>query len=132
MNFTRPHFLSYLFIFAIRDIYKVYYETNIISKEDFTMKKMLVLGMTLVVLLVGIAVVNANSNNNAETTTPDDETLIKFYLEYKYGSDCQATLLDYLSDDEYVGYEYCDPDSGHLWLCSVRRSYAMQIYERNN
>lgn len=96
------------------------------------MKKMLVLGMTLVVLFVGIAVVNANSNINAETTIPDDETLIKCYLEYEYGPDCQAALLDYLSDDEYVGFEYRDPDSGHRWFGSVRRSYAMQFYERNN
>lgn len=91
------------------------------------MKKMLVLGMTLVVLFVGIAVVNANS----KTTIPD-ETLIKCYLEYEYGPDCQATLLDYLSDDEYVGYEFRDPDSGHLLFGNVRRSYAMQFYERNN
>lgn len=91
------------------------------------MKKMLVLGMTLVVLFVGIAVVNANS----KTTIPD-ETLIKRYLEYEYGPDCQATLLDYLSDDEYVGYEFRDPDSGHRWFGNVRRSYAMQFYERNN
>ena len=96
------------------------------------MKKMLVLGMTLVVLLVGIAVVNTNSNINTETTIPDDETLIKCYLEYEYGPDCQATLLDYLSDDEYVGYEFRDPDSGHLWFGSVRRSYVMQFYARNN
>lgn len=95
------------------------------------MKKMLVLGMTLVVLFVGIAVINVNSNINAETTIPD-ETLIKCYLEYEYGPDCQATLLDYLSDDEYVGYEFRDPDSGHLLFGSVRRSYAMQFYERNN
>lgn len=94
------------------------------------MKKMLVLGMTLVVLLVGIAVVNANSN--IKTTIPDDETLIKCYLEYEYGPDCQAALLDYLSDDAYVGFEYRDPDSGHRWFGSVRRSYAMQFYERNN
>lgn len=91
------------------------------------MKKMLVLGMTLVVLFVGIAVVNAN-----ETTIPDDETLIKCYLEYEYGPDYQVALLDYLSDDEYVGFEYHDPDSGHRWFGSVRRSYAMQLYERNN
>ena len=96
------------------------------------MKKMLVLGMTLVVLFAGIAVINANSNINAETTIPDDETLIKCYLEYEYGPDCQATLLDYLSDDEYIGYEFRDPDSGHLLFCSVRRSYAMRFYERNN
>lgn len=94
------------------------------------MKKMLVLGMTLVVLLVGIAVVNANSN--IKTTIPDDETLIKCYLEYEYGPDCQVALLDYLSDDAYVGFEYRDPDSGHRWFGSVRRSYAMQFYERNN
>lgn len=93
------------------------------------MKKMLVLGMTLVVLFVGIAVVNANSNINTEIP---DETLIKCYLEYEYGPDCQAALLDYLSDDEYVGFEYRDPDSGHRWFGSVRRSYAMQFYERNN
>lgn len=93
------------------------------------MKKMLVLGTTLVVLFVGIAVVNANSNINAEIP---DETLIKCYLEYEYGPDCQAALLDYLSDDEYVGFEYRDPDSGHRWFGSVRRSYAMQFYERNN
>lgn len=82
------------------------------------MKKMLVLGMTLVVLFVGIAVVNANSNINAEIP---DETLIKCYLEYEYGPDCQ-----------YVGFEYRDPDSGHRWFGSVRRSCAMQFYERNN
>ena len=96
------------------------------------MKKMLVLGMTLAVLLVGIAVVNAHSNINDENTIPDDETLIKCYLEYEYGPDCQAALLDYLSDDAYVGFEYRDPDSGHRWFGSVRRSYAMQFYERNN
>ena len=122
-----------LFIFAIRENFRHYYETNIISKEDFTMKKMLVLGMTLVVLFVGVVVANVNSNNNQiETTIPDDNTLINWYIKYEKGQDYQATILDEFGDNEYIGYAVYDYEGDRIGSGSVLRSYATQKYIRNN
>ena len=96
------------------------------------MKKMLVLGMTLVVLFVGIMVANVNSNNNQpETTIPDDNALINWYIKYEKGQDYQATILDELGDDEYIGYAVYY-EGNRIGSGSVLRSYATQNYIRNN
>lgn len=103
------------------------------------MKKMLVLGMTLVVLLVGIAI--ANANVKAADTTPDDHALLDWYVKYEYGSEYSAAMLsdcDYAASLEseyggdYVKYIAVDQTGEVRRSGVVRKSYMLSCYKRNN
>lgn len=105
------------------------------------MKKMLVLGMTFVVLLVSVVTVHANLANEITDEIPDDQTLLDWYVKYEYDSGYHAVLHEDTASadslEEQFGCDYIDfyavDDNGDVYrYCTVCRSYVESLYLRNN
>ena len=101
------------------------------------MKKMLVLGMTFVVLLVSVVTVYANLANEI----PDDQTLLDWYVKYEYDSGYHAALQeDTASTDsleaefgcDYIHYYALDDNGNVRKYGTVCKSYVESLYLRNN
>ena len=101
------------------------------------MKKMLVLGMTFVVLLVSAVTVYANLAN----AIPDDQILLDWYVKHEYKSNYTAMLLSDNSNTDkmeseygcdYISYYAVDEYGSVRGYGTVCRSYVESVYLRNN
>ena len=88
---------------------------------------MLVLGITLVVLLVGMVV---NTNMKTADKIPDDQALLDWYVVYSYGPDSKVSTFE--KDGDYIHYDAFDEDGNLTRFGSVLKSYLIDMYERNN
>ena len=101
------------------------------------MKKMLVIGMTFVVLLVSAVTVYANLANDI----PEDQMLLDWYIRFEYDPDYHAVLLEDSSSCDsmeaeygcdYITYYAVDDDENVHGYGTVCKSYVESLYLRNN